>query len=197
MQERFLARRILHFLPDEIISECKKGRRCECGTTSRENMVARDCQELGALRDLQAASDLTSVRDFARLWMEIVWDYSKMDLSVPTDRLPALSGLAAWMDHPNHGTYIAKFCELHLPVHLGWSMVPRDSLDEDNSLLARSYCGPTFSWSSHTYQIECMPPEAHPICTLQDCETELATPNPYGEVLSAHITLRGRSIPAN
>jgi hypothetical protein len=198
MQERFLARRIVHILRGEILFECQEHRVCECSAASPERIRNFGSQSLVSFRDLRAASNIASL-DFATAWMAIVHDYSQTILTKPADRLPALSGIAASMEHLNPGSYIAGLWEYDLPLQLAWKRLPIHQNPSHNISLDCGRRGPTFSWSGHS---NCVPNELYshcnyrPICKLNDCQVQLATSNIYGEVLAANITLSGRCVPA-
>jgi len=192
MQERFLARRIIHFLPDEVLFECEQGRECECGAANNEKtLYARIYAGYNEFRSLRAATEIPE--SFARDWMAIVHEYSRMELSYGRDSLPALSGLAACMGHLEPGEYIAGLWQHGIVFQLGWhidamSLGKRWRHPEDVDIL-----GPTFSWSSHVRSTaERTPPRhAQSICTLEDFQVQAATSNPYGQVLHASLCLNG------
>ena len=192
MQERLLARRIIHFLPDEIIFQCENGQECECGAASKGDTYA----ELADFPSLRRASDIESSEPrepkFSWKWMSIVSDYSKMGLTYGDDTLPALSGLAACMEHLKPGNYIAGHWQHNIVSQLGWRVNPkflgrRWKCPEDADVI-----GPTFSWSSHAHPVNMGNYRyIRNISTLENFEVELATPNPYGKVRHASLRLSG------
>jgi hypothetical protein len=197
MQERFLARRIIHFLPDEILFECQAGRECECGGASDESDPA--IFEPGGYNEfgrMQAAKSM-KVRDFTIDWTSIVGRYSRMKLTYREDSLPALSGLAAYVQHLNPGNYIAGLWEKDIGFQLGWYIYPSRNLTrrwEDPKNI--DILGPTFSWSSHVlgpvrYSSD---ENMRSLCTLESFNVELATSNLYGQVRSATLRLSGWSV---
>ena len=196
MQERFLARRIIHFLPDEILFECEHERECECGAASKEeSMKRRHGHGYRAFANLRAAPEMTE--SFASEWMEIVHGYSKMELTYGQDSLPALSGVAACMEHLKPGKYIAGLWQHHIVYQLGWYVntspaTRRWKYPEDVDIL-----GPTFSWSSHVHGICFDDPlgDVQYICTLESFQAQPATSNPYGPVLHASLCLSGWVVP--
>jgi hypothetical protein len=198
VQERFLARRIVHILPGEILFECQEHRICECSAASIERIQNYDSQSLVSFRNLRAAPNIASL-DFATAWMTIVHDYSRTILTKSEDRLPALSGIAAYMKHLNPGNYIAGLWEYDLPRQLAWEGSPIRQNVSHIVPLDSGRRGPTFSWSGHS---NCVPNEIFsrrnymPICKLNGYRVQLATSNVYGEVLGANITLSGRCVSA-
>ena len=75
-QEEYLARRTLLFTRQEIQWMCREVSACECGFTSSERGEGL-CEEL-------KSTD----------WTDIVEEYSVRELTFPSDRLPALAGIA-------------------------------------------------------------------------------------------------------
>ncbi|CAN9093796.1 unnamed protein product [Alternaria alternata] len=200
MQERFLARRIIHFLPDEILFECQAGRECECGRASNEREV--DYYDpwnpggYGTFGRLQAAKSMEE-QEFTFNWTRVVQRYSRTKLTYGEDSLPALSGIAACVQHLNPGKYIAGLWEKDIGVQLGWVIDPNNPIarrwedPEDIDIL-----GPTFSWSSHVLGPVEFPHDdgMRSLCTLESFNVELATSNLYGQVRSATLCLSGWSV---
>lgn len=79
MQERFLSRRILHYSHDEMVWECMEASMCECG------VVGKSTGHDDVFKKIAEAMDWNTV---------IAW-YSGTRLTQRSDRLPALSGMAA------------------------------------------------------------------------------------------------------
>ncbi|KAK3321914.1 heterokaryon incompatibility protein-domain-containing protein [Apodospora peruviana] len=99
LQERWLSPRVLHFTKDEIIFECPECIACECGGVSKYLV-----DNLGLKAGFSSVRSTTTaqhglLRRRTRLeeinWDELVPMYSGLGVSVLTDRLAALSGLAA------------------------------------------------------------------------------------------------------
>jgi hypothetical protein len=203
MQERFLARRIIHFLPDEILFECQARRECECGAASNEDgdefPQHGGSPEYGGYSNfarMQAAKSMEE-RELTINWARIVDRYSRMKLTYGKDSLPALSGIAACVQHLDPGKYIAGLWEKDIAIQLGWFIYPKDDLTrrwEDPKDI--NILGPTFSWSSHAISPVryAYYHTARSFCALESFNIELATSNPYGQVRDATICLSGWSV---
>lgn len=197
-QERLLARRIIHFLPNEILFECQAELECQCGTAGQGHIANNDTgdgQGSRCLAKLQAAQKIEGL-NFGWSWMALLWEYSKMKLTRGEDSLPALSGLAACMGHLKPGKYIAGLWEHDIAIQLGWRIKPRfDERRWEYRIFDVQNFGPTFSWSSHAYPM--LPgarSDTEAICTLVSSHVTLVPPatNPYGQVESASISMLGR-----
>jgi hypothetical protein len=120
-----------------------------------------------------------------------------MKLTYREDSLPALSGLAAYVQHLNPGNYIAGLWEKDIGFQLGWYIYPSRNLTrrwEDPKNI--DILGPTFSWSSHVLgPVQYSSDEnMRSLCTLESFNVELATSNLYGQVRSATLCLSGWSV---
>lgn len=100
LQERHLSARILHFTKSRLLFECQKW----YSSADRPHMRLKyaEQQNQGAIRLLRIRdSTYKNTRIFEgrvdnRNWIKICEDYSQRSLSFASDKLPALSGLAAW-----------------------------------------------------------------------------------------------------
>jgi hypothetical protein len=193
MQERFLARRIIHFLPDEILFECQTERKCECDGTSMEYTEHSDHEGYPAFVNLLNTTSIPEL-DFAREWNSVLLHYSRMELTYAKDSLPALSGVAASLEHLKLGKYIAGIWEHGLVFQLGWSIYTASSRKRWKYPESLDILGPTFCWSSHVVPVSGSGFFDSSICNLEGFHVDLATNNPYGQVRHASICLRGRVV---
>jgi len=138
-QERMLATRIVHFTPSELVWECQKLRKCECGVM--ESNLFPVMNNLGsALRIcLEQPKDERSVR---QMWREIVNSYSVRKLTQIDDKLPALSGIAGLLQERSGDTYAAGLWRRSLPFDLLWRC------DQSGNLQSKKTRSPSWSWIS-------------------------------------------------
>lgn len=78
---------------------------------------------------------------------QIVEDYSKLQLTKPTDRLPALSGLCKRVQHLRNN-YLAGLWSDSLCYDLLWRVDTIILAAKDNGARPSEYRGPTWSWIS-------------------------------------------------
>jgi len=141
-QERTLAPRVLHFLPGEIMWECKEETFCECGgmTVSHYGSVnpkSKSFHQFLALGD--------NVKQ-AAIWREIVQHYSGLRWTKLSDKLPALSGVAQkLMQGSPNKRYLAGLWEDSLLEDLLW--VNHRTFDYAYRYSV-SGPGPTWSWTA-------------------------------------------------
>ncbi|KAH4854172.1 hypothetical protein HBI38_096270 [Parastagonospora nodorum] len=195
MQERELAHRIVHFLPDEFMWCCRASTWCECGTDN-------ECGEppiflLSEFAQLDPAKTATvEGYEFGHAWITVLLQYSKLKITRSRDTLPALSGIARYVEHWRPGQYIAGLWERDIALQLAWYTcgAPWESLKRS----MRDLDGPSFSWitckgrvfwnwDQRSYDSQ---------CTFLASKSKLATANPYGQILTSSLILRGRTLGA-
>lgn len=147
-QEREISRRIVHYTETQVLWECRAVHASEGlpnGTSQRfpKGWTNRIFDE-----------DLSGQR-FEDAWYRAVEDYSRRDLTVFTDKLPALAGLAATIrDYkPANCRYIAGLWEDDFLKGLQWSsetgrVVTWGYGRTITNTRYPEYVAPTWSWAS-------------------------------------------------
>lgn len=122
-QERMLAPRVLHFGPEEIFWECYDRGCCECAPMQNafRNEVSKN-EFFGRLIASVSDSDghIDPLITPENLWRKIVVAYSPLALTVSSDKLPALSGLADKRRVSTNQKYLAGLWESTLVFDLLW-----------------------------------------------------------------------------
>lgn len=184
LQERYLARRILHFTCSQVYFECdhdfvsEDGR--ECG---RSNYTLEECGRKDSL--------------FWKDWQDVVTKYSRRKLTMEDDKLPALAGLAKHFganfgskgeSSTNSDRYLAGLWRNDIVKELCWS---RERNDQPGRNPLQSYRAPTWSWASMSCGIKFDFPGMAELVVIEDAYTELDTPeSPFGKVTGGLIRLR-------
>ncbi|KAH7126591.1 heterokaryon incompatibility protein-domain-containing protein, partial [Dendryphion nanum] len=111
LQERLLSSRVLHLSEPELIWECREETSCECGRI----------QSLGKPEHHQGIRS-GSTMDLITQWQFVAEQYSTLKLSMASDLLPALSGLATQMARkkPKDAQYIAGLWSDSFVQDLTW-----------------------------------------------------------------------------
>ncbi|CAM1509603.1 Fc.00g033420.m01.CDS01 [Cosmosporella sp. VM-42] len=96
-QERFLSSRILFCTPSELSWQCSEHTRCECEAKPRPAVTNvygdyLDTGQLAPILHLERDSPSQHLKRLS-LWCEIMRQYSIRQLTVWTDRLPAIQGV--------------------------------------------------------------------------------------------------------
>ncbi|EPE26258.1 hypothetical protein GLAREA_02170 [Glarea lozoyensis ATCC 20868] len=201
-QELYLSPRTIHFHSSELIWECKKSLRCECGELEHE------VDEENALSRHRSLNSLSTLSDNQRsyLWLSIVTEYCQLNLTRESDRLPALAGLASRFENQSTGKYFAGLWQNDLVRMLLWSLSQSKATCERDFSIA-----PSWSWASI---VEYNDPNARgdnspnyvlvrgsPTSFKQDANVKIldvtcTVPgiNPYGQVSDGTIIIQGSVI---
>jgi hypothetical protein len=112
-------------------------------------------------------------------------------MTVLTDALPALSGLAKSVEYLKPGQYIAGLWERGIAFQLAW-------YSESEAAHRLHLDGPSFSWITAQRQVHWSFAynHYHLLCTFVTSTSMLATANLYGHVTACSITFKGRTLAA-
>ncbi|KAF2138767.1 uncharacterized protein K452DRAFT_276522 [Aplosporella prunicola CBS 121167] len=186
-QEYVLSSRIMHFYNSELMWECKSYKFFESGSerfTSLGFIPLTDLNRFtGAINDLKA-------------WGRVVSAYTKRKLTRPSDRLPALSGLASFIQAATGATYLAGMWRQTLIGSLLWSSEISSYEDQDWSPMAEDDRTPSWSWASINGPISFLTPE-QPNISILDIHCSPKGSNPFGQVKGGYIILEGNIMIAN
>jgi hypothetical protein len=99
LQERLLSRRFLCFSQHEILWECLEDVSCTCSVTEgpfnpRLGQYPSFLHSSATKHQYANLDNLTSP-EASRTWRHLVTEYSSRELSIKSDKLPALNGIAA------------------------------------------------------------------------------------------------------
>jgi hypothetical protein len=157
-QERLLSPRTVHFHSSEMIWHCIEAVCCECGELDNINAEVEYMRRstFPKCRFNLADHDLGSgyeQHDPLELWRTIVYQYSKMRLTNPSDVLPALSGVALrYKQKMNTGRYLAGLWERGLTTCLLWQVYSHPEANPGRKYIdtyrSATYRAPTWSWAS-------------------------------------------------
>ena len=203
LQEQILATRTVHFTTSEMIWECSQDTYCECEALNEYNRIA--CFEDGPpfmnasqklpilwktawykLRHLREPVKVLSV------WWSCVEQYSSRKLSVQSDMLPAISGLARKFPEEVLGEYYAGTWCKDLPLGLLWYTEPSLGTHSRPS----QYVAPSWSWASVIGRIV-RPDMSTPYTTaanITSVECSSVGPDEYGQISTARIEIACRTV---
>ena len=149
-QERFLARRVLHFGENQLGWECNELDALEMFPnglprySSMSSMRKLDIQT----RMLAVSQKSTASLDtaFIRQWQEIVSAYSKCELTYSRDKVVAFAGIAERILSTRADHYVAGMWESSIVYDLPWWRSSADRAAFPSS--ATSFRAPSWSWAS-------------------------------------------------
>lgn len=120
-------------------------------------------------------------------WTSVVRKYSKTNLTYPSDRLPALSGVASRQQAATGGHYLAGIWRERLHEQLLWRIASPTS-----RRMRPPWRAPTWSWTSVDSSVEIgsfFMDGGKQYTTLLDAWTEPAGPDPFGAVTGGELVL--------
>lgn len=153
-QELCLSPRLAFFLDSEIVWHCQEHMECQCsphksvhdwvpGGHSAPEIQAHLSATPGSFQNQPALSP----SDAAAHWWSHIEAYSSCQLTNPSDKLPAIQGLAARMVSALRlGSYIAGAWEDSLLTDLAWARV-------HGGTRPATWRAPTWSWASIDGQV--------------------------------------------
>ncbi|RDL37703.1 uncharacterized protein BP5553_05136 [Venustampulla echinocandica] len=175
LQERILARRILHYNTRQIYIECNYGIMGEDGSSFGK----RYCCNL---------SDLNESKEPHTMWNSLLWSYGLRKLTKATDKLPALSGIAKLFKSRFATEYVAGLWSDKLIEGLAWQ-----GIGDRSPASTTEYTGPSWSWASYGgCAATGLQREWKDIAKIEGWHVELQNEgNPFGEVKNAWICIHG------
>jgi hypothetical protein len=197
-QERTLSPRVLYFVGEELIWECKHVIDCECGAEGLENKFNRI-----RISDMSDDCVLGPNRQHGMplaLWYQIVSEYTMLTLSKQSDTLPALSGVVKVLGEKIKDQYIAGLWKKTLVSNLLWySMEEEEEERERMNSEARSWRAPSWSWASRDWTSRAyFLPVTKELAQVKDIVCRPSGADPTGELEpTAHFTLVTKAISAS
>ncbi|KAK7961026.1 hypothetical protein PG988_012240 [Apiospora saccharicola] len=181
LQERLLSTRYVTYTSGEVQWGCHTLKDCECGQT------------------LYGKSD--EPLEPANQWFAILEEYSNRSLSVHTDKLTAIAGIARKISIDLHWTQYAAGIWVDQQANslwtrgLLWRSYPVWRKDEDSPSLPRAYTAPTYSWASVIGKVIHYPIDDDKVykypTKVMDVVTSHASPDEFGRVSGGFIRLAG------
>ncbi|KAJ2989916.1 hypothetical protein NUW58_g3221 [Xylaria curta] len=152
LQERYLARRILHYGTKQMIWECGELRAAEDGdfapTAKDQSGRIRRSATLSTTvfnartREVEEETEVPEHRHME--WYAMIEDYTSRAITKDSDRLPALLGLRVALESEVEDSYLAGIWLNGLLEGLMWCAA------SSNKALARpdNFTGPSWTWAS-------------------------------------------------
>lgn len=128
----------------------------------------------------------------SRSWRAIVCEYSKRRVTKPSDKLPAVAGIARWLlgDLENNDNYVAGLLKDDLHRGLAWYVNT-----ESPRPPATEYICPSWSWASVHGPITHLGYRSRNVsdrAIIEKVELELKGIDPYGQINFASLKLRAK-----
>jgi hypothetical protein len=204
-QEWILSTRIVHFTDTMLYWECaSEGKGEDASPADAEHLPQVGWRSTYLSFGRKVPTTLMSLSRLDRktiIWHGIVYSYSRLQLSYPSDMLPALQGVATRVAAERQSRYYAGLWEDTLIPDLLWRTIAPSS----PGTCQGDPQAPSWSWaSSHDifyqdwswikgaeYQSKFLP-EA----SVVSISTQTAGDNPFGQVSDGRLVLQGLCLPA-
>jgi len=216
VQETLLASRVLYLCGSQMFWQCYDFRACEqfpnglpSASLVNRNMFAMLerfeyrrskysgfrslstdllCEAFGNFSELIPMERRTrgSKYDLWQLWRSIINIYTDCDLTYPSDKLVALSGIAKIMEQVLDDEYCAGLWKSRIATELGWR--PLQPLSQNES---DTYRAPSWSWACRDGAIEPGYAQKDMISLIDviQCEVQTATSDRTGAVTGCTLRL--------
>ena len=217
LQEEVLAKRTIYFGDRQVLWDCTQFRACETypllPSTMAQPMQEKTSLEMphmleakrrllhdNELEGIASAISVARLRppdpnkfgpsyqgDLPDLWRRFIAHYSMRELTFPTDKLLAISGVARLLSRAMQDRFVAGLWESYLAEGLLWYIRPTTLVNRPTE-----YRAPSWSWAScegyvlhaEPFQFSWTVAQAFKPC----CVT--ATGDEFGTVVSAHTSLQ-------
>ncbi|RSL91000.1 hypothetical protein CEP51_000446 [Fusarium floridanum] len=188
LQEHILSGRILRFTAHEMVWHCREVHLCECRPGCALHKEALRLVNLDRMTNDKESSFGVRASDPRIVWSEVVGPFTRRAITHESDRLPAISGVAAALAGPMGMEYIGGMWKGMLGNTVCWSV------ENPGASRRETYYAPTWSWASVVGPVEAVWTASTmvlPQTEIIDVQYTLATPNPYGRLSAATLTIKG------
>lgn len=195
-QERFLSKRVLYFTSAEMAWQCPARASCQCRGDQDDVLPDHLPVKIANPRKYYHSSalavdmDSKGMEEVARRWLDLVSDYSMLEMTFDGDVFPALSGLATVFGALMRAEYKAGLWDGSVLPGLLW--YPSGSGRKPWGDRPRVWRAPSWSWASVSAGVSFPAVKGllHP-CEVGSVECQLRGPHTTGEVASGQLVLRG------
>ncbi|KAG4431588.1 hypothetical protein IFR05_012928 [Cadophora sp. M221] len=226
-QERLLSPRVLHFSKHQIFWECGQ---LSASEDWPEGVPPRPVPEIDPfypkyilphddhgikrhgikrqLSEIVRGSVAVDRKNIQIVWAKVVKLYTRASLTYSTDRLVAISGIAAQFQPKIRSKYLAGLWECNIATDLLWRVENTDDLETvypKRELQARpvEFIAPTWSWASinTAVDLESLPkpknpdeviPDSRIIVDVLEVDLQRASSDIYGQITGGYVRVQGR-----
>ncbi|KAK3310982.1 heterokaryon incompatibility protein-domain-containing protein [Chaetomium strumarium] len=201
LQERVLSRRLLLFGRNGVMWMCRE---CFINPGAAPDAGPPYQTSLGPDAGESESDDEGDHAAELERWMAIRADYSEMDLSYCTDKLPAISAVAAEVGRRTGWTYLAGMWAHNLFSELHWRCTKHGPSGEQlvlkpDKAKRAGYIAPSWSWASvglgGIVDSEGERGDREPFdFTILECHVDASPDFPFGPVSGGHLDVRGKAV---
>ena len=195
VQERFLARRNLHFGSQSLFFECHELEACETFPSGVPNYFHRLLDnDFKVVSKHDSGDNEAAVAPFLRSWQKIITNYMNCGLTFASDKMVALSGVADEFRSLSDKAYVAGlFDNGFLTEQLMWQRTGGQQMSGQPATRSSAYRAPSWSWLSLDARISCpVMFESSQIEILEVNIEPINEHNPTGPVRQGTLSVRGQ-----
>jgi hypothetical protein len=207
LQEMLLSPQVLHFTAHCLYFECLQHTISEVDIHRNINEDDNP-SETKTKRAKSVLANQASIDDSVahKMWLDIVFQYTRKDLTVETDYLPAIAGVAEQLSHSINSRYVAGLWLSHIPDGLQW-VVAMNPVGKPQTLTRRptAYIAPSGYWASIVGPVSSTKEpmgkcnthwereEWESAIDILDCQPELVdSQRTFGQIRHAFLRIRAR-----
>ena len=196
VQERFLARRNLHFGLESMFFECHELEACETFPGRLPAFFQR--QSINRFKDVYPSTDPNPTAraiSFLKSWQKIVHAYMQCDLTYASDKMIALSGIAEEFRSIRDDVYLAGLWkDCFFIEQLLWSVrYGNKQVNGQPSMRPSVYRAPSWSWLSIDANIEFVLNFEPSFIDIVEASVRLVNDNsPTGQVEQGALSICGQ-----
>jgi hypothetical protein len=199
LQEECLSRRILSFGSSRIHFDCGKSHWSESQSVIHSKNYYRVKPELLDVLD-SFQRGVIGLETLYKNWRYIAADYNNRQLTYPTDKLPAIAGLARYISEVSGDSYEAGMWRQDMISELMWlspSHHKNIPLKDWIETLAHPvpYIAPSWSWASNNDYMEFREHLATRLkleCKIEQVSVERDEQHPFGQVRGGKLTVSSK-----
>ncbi|KAL6918218.1 hypothetical protein FSST1_009713 [Fusarium sambucinum] len=185
LQERYLSPRTVHFANDQMYFECRSGFHPQ-----DNHMEIGDSEPDFKIHRKATAKDNDKLED---AWGPIVSRYTQRYITVESDKLPAIGGLAAHLllEQALNGDPAEEYLAGLWRRNLLWDLVWMVDWKHPERSTPKHYTAPSWSWASVDHPIVFLgPQDLQSLAVMKDAKVDLKNlENPFGQVTGGWVQL--------
>lgn len=181
LQERYLSPSTVHFGDRQVYFECGVFAACE--------IFPAGYREPNTTSAFQRPKRSATRKD----WSDIVYEYSRCQLTKSQDKLVALGGLAKLVQESTPHRYLCGMWEEDLIAQLEWHTLPWSATGLPTHKRIVPYVAPTWSWASINGKIMSLWAEKtgrKRFIAIHDIQISYASPDVFGAVTAGRLVIR-------
>lgn len=183
VQERVLPHRTLHYGKHQMYFECNEGFKGENGL-----YIPWRFHSIHLYKHDKYGLAVPEGDNSIEQWYSLLWNFGAREMTRPSDKFPAISGIARLFAERLDDEYVAGLWRGSLIEGLLWQGLGVRRVKE--------YRAPSWSWASvDGIAATSNWSKQEPLADILDCKVELKGKNVFGEVKSGWIKMRAPLVP--